>query len=139
MRSSVFLATRRVHVADARRITAYPLRPSITVLKNFSLTVPSRKTVALVGASGSGKSSAIGLLERFYDNYSGDILLDGVNVKDLRPRSLRSKIGLVTQEPILFNTSIYDNIAFGLLNTDFEHLEISRKRALVEDACKAAK
>lgn len=101
--------------------------------------MPSKKTVALVGASGSGKSSAIGLLERFYDNYSGDILLDGVNIKDLRPRSLRSKIGLVTQEPVLFNSTIFDNIAFGLLNTDYEYFDMGRKRAMVEEACRAAK
>lgn len=119
--------------------TAYPLRPSVTVLKNFSLTIPAKKTVALVGASGSGKSSAIGLLERFYDNYSGDIMLDNINVKQIRPRSLRSKIGLVTQEPILFNTTIFDNVSYGLLDTEYEHADEHTKRQLVEEACVEAK
>lgn len=111
----------------------------MTVLKNFSLSVPAKKTVALVGASGSGKSSAIGLLERFYDNYSGEITLDGQDIKTLRPKSLRSMIGLVTQEPVLFNSTVFDNVALGLLNTELEHVSEAYKRELVQEACIAAK
>ena len=91
----------------------YPSRPTLRILRNFSLHCDSGATTALVGPSGSGKSTTIGLLERFYDPLKGKVLLDGHDIKVLNIRWLRSLIGLVQQEPILFNLSIRDNIAYG--------------------------
>jgi subfamily B ATP-binding cassette protein MsbA len=84
------------------------------VLKNVNLTIPKGKTVALVGQSGSGKSTLADLLPRFYDLEEGEVLIDGINVKDLKLKSLRRLMGNVNQDPILFNASIAENIAFGL-------------------------
>ncbi|XP_047061877.1 ABC transporter B family member 1 [Lolium rigidum] len=92
---------------------AYPSRPDMPVLRSFSLTVPAGKTIALVGSSGSGKSTVVSLIERFYDPSSGEIMLDGVELKDLKLRWLRSQIGLVSQEPALFATSIRENLLLG--------------------------
>lgn len=83
------------------------------VLKNFSLTVPKGKTVALVGQSGSGKSTIANLLTRFYDVQEGTITIDGVNIKDMRMHSLRGLMGLVTQDSILFNDTIKNNLLIG--------------------------
>jgi ATP-binding cassette subfamily B (MDR/TAP) protein 1 len=91
----------------------YPSRPTIPIFRDLSLTVHAGKTVALVGESGSGKSTVISLLERFYDVDGGSILLDGVNIKELQVRWLRRQFGLVSQEPVLFNTSIRANIVYG--------------------------
>ncbi|GAU19632.1 hypothetical protein TSUD_383260 [Trifolium subterraneum] len=91
----------------------YPTRPNIQIFKDLCLSIPAEKTVALVGESGSGKSTIISLLERFYNPDSGQILLDGVNIKMFRLSWLRQQIGLVGQEPILFNESIRANIAYG--------------------------
>jgi ABC-type multidrug transport system fused ATPase/permease subunit len=91
----------------------YPARPDIQILKNFNLIIEPGETVALVGTSGSGKSTIIGLLERFYDPIEGQILLDGEDIKNINIKSLRSQIGLVGQEPVLFPTSIRQNIAWG--------------------------
>ncbi|KAJ6833435.1 ABC transporter B family member 20-like [Iris pallida] len=92
---------------------SYLSRPEIPILSGFYLTVPARKTVALVGRNGSGKSSIIPLMERFYDPTLGEVLLDGENIKSLKLEWLRSQIGLVTQEPALLSLSIRDNIAYG--------------------------
>jgi ATP-binding cassette subfamily B (MDR/TAP) protein 1 len=92
---------------------SYPSRPDSMIFDNFCLTIPARQTVALVGSSGSGKSTSISLLERFYDPLKGEILLDGQNIKSLQLKWLRSQIGLVSQEPTLFATSIRENILFG--------------------------
>lgn len=86
---------------------------SENVLKNFSLTVPKGKTVALVGQSGSGKSTIANLLTRFYDVQSGNITIDGINIKDFNLHSLRSLMGLVTQDSILFNDTIKNNLKLG--------------------------
>jgi subfamily B ATP-binding cassette protein MsbA len=83
------------------------------VLKNFSITVPKGKTVALVGQSGSGKSTIANLVTRFYDVNSGNISIDGENIKNLTKQSLRGLIGLVTQDSILFNDTIKNNILIG--------------------------
>jgi subfamily B ATP-binding cassette protein MsbA len=94
------------------------------VLKNFSLTVPKGKTVALVGQSGSGKSTIANLLTRFYDVNEGTIKIDGVDIKDLDIHSLRSLLGLVTQDSILFNDTIKNNITLGKENvTDDDIIE----------------
>ncbi|OJU75778.1 MAG: antibiotic ABC transporter ATP-binding protein [Bacteroidetes bacterium 47-18] len=87
------------------------------ILDNISLTIPKGKTVALVGASGSGKSTLADLIPRFHDVYSGEILIDGINIKDLKIRSLRSLMGIVTQEAILFNDTISNNIVLGTTQT----------------------
>ncbi|CAI5470840.1 unnamed protein product [Closterium sp. Yama58-4] len=92
---------------------AYPARPNIPILSDFNLTVPSGQTVALVGESGSGKSTVVALVERFYDPQSGAVLLDGRSIAALNLRWLRQHMGLVSQEPALFNISIRDNIAYG--------------------------
>lgn len=84
-----------------------------TVLKNFSLTIPKGKTVALVGQSGSGKSTIANLLTRFYDVNNGEILIDNHNIKDVTMKSLRDLTGLVTQDSIMFNGTIKDNIRLG--------------------------
>ncbi|XP_008675534.1 ABC transporter B family member 11 isoform X2 [Zea mays] len=91
----------------------YPLRPNVQIFKDLSLSIPSGKTVALVGESGSGKSTAIALLERFYDPDSGKVLFDGVELRALRVSWLRQQVGLVSQEPVLFNDTIRANIAYG--------------------------
>lgn len=83
------------------------------VLKNFSLEVPKGKTVALVGQSGSGKSTIANLLTRFYDVNEGSVKIDGINIKDMTMKSLRHMIGLVTQDSILFNDTIKNNLLIG--------------------------
>ncbi|XWS44246.1 hypothetical protein CRYUN_Cryun15aG0027900 [Craigia yunnanensis] len=92
---------------------AYPSRPDSIIFKNFCLKIPAGKTVALVGSSGSGKSTVISLLQRFYDPLGGDILLDGVSIHKLQLKWLRSQMGLVSQESTLFATTIKENILFG--------------------------
>ncbi|KAF7298981.1 hypothetical protein MIND_00846300 [Mycena indigotica] len=114
---------------------SYPSRPTVTVVKGLSLSFPAGKTCALVGASGSGKSTIVSLVERFYDPTSGVVTLDGVNVKDLNLKWLRSQIGLVSQEPTLFATTIKGNVAHGLINTKYEHASEEEKFALIKEAC----
>ncbi|KAJ4970347.1 hypothetical protein NE237_003446 [Protea cynaroides] len=108
---------------------SYLSRPEIPILSGFYLTVPARKTVALVGRNGSGKSSIIPLMERFYDPTLGEVLLDGENIKSLKLEWLRSQIGLVTQEPALLSLSIRDNIAYGRSNVTFDQIEEAAKIA----------
>ncbi len=94
------------------------------VLKNFSITVPKGKTVALVGQSGSGKSTIANLLTRFYDVQEGTITIDGSNIKDITMHSLRDLMGLVTQDSILFNDTIKANVSLGKMSaTDEEIIE----------------
>ncbi|KHG17095.1 ABC transporter B family member 11 [Gossypium arboreum] len=93
---------------------SYPARPKELILKGFSLFIPSGKTAALVGRSGSGKSTVISLIERFYDPMTGEVLIDGVDLRKLQLKWIRRKIGLVSQEPVLFGSrSIRENIAYG--------------------------
>ena len=95
-----------------------------TVLKDFSLEIPKGKTIALVGQSGSGKSTIANLLTRFYDVNEGDISIDGNNIKDMDLQSLRGLMGLVTQDSILFNDTIRNNVALGKQDaSDFEIIE----------------
>jgi ATP-binding cassette, subfamily B, bacterial MsbA len=95
-----------------------------TVLKDFSLEVKKGQTVALVGQSGSGKSTIANLLTRFYDVNNGNITIDGIDIKDMNLQSLRGLMGLVTQDSILFNDTIKANIALGKLDaTDDEIIE----------------
>ncbi|XP_050374961.1 ABC transporter B family member 11-like [Argentina anserina] len=92
---------------------SYPTRPDEQIFHGFCLSIPSGATAALVGESGSGKSTVISLIERFYDPQAGEVLIDGVNIKEFQLKWIRQKIGLVSQEPVLFTGSIKDNIAFG--------------------------
>ncbi|KAL3525996.1 hypothetical protein ACH5RR_014368 [Cinchona calisaya] len=101
---------------------AYPSRPESIIFKDFNLKVPARKTVALVGGSGSGKSTVIALLQRFYDTLGGEILLDGIKIDKLQLKWLRSQMGLVSQEPTLFATTIKENILFGKEDASMEDI-----------------
>ncbi|NWI94247.1 ABCBB protein, partial [Pitta sordida] len=91
----------------------YPSRPDIQVLKGLSIAVKPGETLAFVGSSGCGKSTSVQLLERFYDPEKGSVLIDGHNSKNINVQFLRSKIGIVSQEPVLFDCSIADNIKYG--------------------------
>jgi ATP-binding cassette subfamily B (MDR/TAP) protein 1 len=113
----------------------YPSRPSVQVVKGLSITFRAGKTAALVGASGSGKSTVVSLVERFYDPTQGVVKLDGVNIKELNLKWLRSQIGLVSQEPTLFATTIRENVAHGLIGTQWENASDEKKFELIKDAC----
>lgn len=108
-----------------------------TVLKDFSLTIKKGQTVALVGQSGSGKSTIANLLTRFYDVNDGSISIDGINIKDMNLQSLRSLMGLVTQDSILFNDTIKANISLGKLDANddeiIEALKIANAYEFVKD------
>ncbi|XP_036182886.1 ATP-binding cassette sub-family B member 5 [Myotis myotis] len=91
----------------------YPCRPDVLILRGLSLSIEKGKTVAFVGSSGCGKSTSVQLLQRFYDPIRGQILFDGVDAKELNIQWLRSQIAIVSQEPVLFNCSIAENIAYG--------------------------
>ncbi|GAB4834763.1 (ABC) transporter [Ancistrocladus abbreviatus] len=99
---------------ELRRVEfSYPSRPDVRVFKDFNLKVRAGESMALVGQSGSGKSSVIALILRFYDPTAGKVMIDGKDIKKLKLKSLRRHIGLVQQEPALFATSIYENIVYG--------------------------
>ena len=103
------------------------------VLQHINLTVPKGKTVALVGQSGSGKSTLVDLLPRYHDVQEGTITIDGVNIKDVRISDLRSLIGNVNQEAILFNDTFFNNIAFGVENATMEQVIEAAKIANAHD------
>ncbi|CAI9110011.1 OLC1v1009967C1 [Oldenlandia corymbosa var. corymbosa] len=92
---------------------SYPTRPDEQIFIGFSMFIPSGTSAALVGQSGSGKSTIISLIERFYDPQAGEVVIDGTNLKEFQLKWIRGKIGLVSQEPVLFTASIKDNIAYG--------------------------
>ncbi|XP_026421884.1 ABC transporter B family member 15-like isoform X2 [Papaver somniferum] len=91
----------------------YPSRPKTLVLKDFNLDIEAGNTIALVGGSGCGKSTVVSLLQRFYNSLDGDILIDGIKIHEFQLKWLRAQMGLVSQEPALFGTSIKENILFG--------------------------
>ncbi len=103
------------------------------VLKNINLVVPKGKTIALVGQSGSGKSTLVDLVPRYHDVKGGELLIDGMNVKDVAISSLRSLIGNVNQEAILFNDTFYNNITFGVENATMEQVIEAAKIANAHD------
>lgn len=112
--NSSTLFQRKGQGIEAKSVTfSYPSRPNAIVLNNFTVKIDKGTTVALVGQSGSGKSTIIGLLERFYDATDGEVIVHGVNVKEWNVRTLRRKMGLVGQEPKLFDATIYENIKMG--------------------------
>lgn len=112
------------------------LYDDITILKNINLKIEKGKTIALVGSSGAGKSTLADLIPRFHDVSSGEILVDGINIKDYSLFSLRKLISIVTQEPILFNNSIANNIALGMdnasMNEIIEAAKIANAHAFIE-------
>jgi len=99
------------------------------VLKNINLKIEKGKTIALVGQSGSGKSTLVDMLPRFYDIEQGDILIDDISIKDLKISNLRNLMGYVNQEPILFNDTVFNNIAFGVANAKEEDVIAAAKVA----------
>jgi ATP-binding cassette subfamily B (MDR/TAP) protein 1 len=111
---------------------SYPTKPDKLILKDLSFTINAGQNVAVVGLSGSGKSTIIQLLERFYDVNKGEILLDGKNIKEYNLYELRKKIGLVLQEPSIFKRNLYDNILYGKLDAKKESVLDVAKRAKIE-------
>ncbi|GJN04300.1 hypothetical protein PR202_ga21839 [Eleusine coracana subsp. coracana] len=120
---------------EMRRVDfAYPSRPDVPILRGFSLAVPAGKTIALVGSSGSGKSTVVSLIERFYDPNAGQILLDGHDLRTLNLRWLRQQIGLVSQEPTLFATTIKENLLLGRDSNTATTAEMEEGAARVANA-----
>lgn len=103
--------------------------------EGMSLSFPEGKTTAIVGRSGSGKSTIVGLVERWYDPGAGSVSIAGIDIKDLNIRWWRGKIGLVMQEPFLFNESVFKNVAYGLTGTEWEHISDEEKLVMVKEAC----
>ncbi|RSL41153.1 hypothetical protein CEP53_012931 [Fusarium sp. AF-6] len=117
---------------------SYPTRANVRVLDDFSLHVPAGRVTALVGPSGSGKSTIIGLLERWYDPQAGTIKLDGIDTGDLSLNWLRTTIRLVQQEPVLFNGTVFENIANGLIGTGWETASHQEQLERVRQSAKLA-
>lgn len=103
------------------------------VLKNINLDVKPGQTIAILGATGSGKSSIINLIPRFYDASRGSIHLDGVDLRDLKIKSLRGNIGIVRQEPFIFSTTLRENIAYGVKDASITAVREAAKRAKIDD------
>ncbi|CAF3431738.1 unnamed protein product [Fusarium graminearum] len=116
---------------------SYPSRPNTQVLKDISLDIPAGKTTAFVGASGSGKSTIIGLLERWYLPSSGRLLLDGVDISTLNVKWFRSQMALVQQEPVLFRGTVFENVSKGFTDSQ-KALPLKEQRTLVQEACEAS-
>ncbi|VDM24620.1 unnamed protein product [Toxocara canis] len=108
---------------------AYPSRPDIEVLRGVSFSVTSGEHIAIVGPSGSGKSTLTALMLRFYDPISGAVYLDGVNLKRMNPDNLRAQLGLVSQEPVLFDGTISDNIRYGRLDATQTDINDAARKA----------
>ncbi|KAF7462000.1 mitochondrial potassium channel ATP-binding subunit [Marmota monax] len=109
---------------------SYPCRPGFEVLKDFTLTLPPGKIVALVGQSGGGKTTVASLLERFYDPTAGVVMLDGHDLRTLDPSWLRGQVvGFISQEPVLFGTTIMENIRFGKLDASDEEVYAAAREA----------
>ncbi|XP_050216410.1 ABC transporter B family member 21-like isoform X2 [Mercurialis annua] len=108
---------------------SYPSRPHEQIFRDFSLSIPSGTSMALVGQSGSGKSTVISLIERFYDPQGGEVLIDGINLKEFQVKWMRKNIGLVSQEPVLFTSSIRENIAYGKDAATIEEIRASAELA----------
>uniref|UniRef100_A0A8C1KT64 ATP-binding cassette sub-family B member 5 n=1 Tax=Cyprinus carpio TaxID=7962 RepID=A0A8C1KT64_CYPCA len=112
---------------------SYPSRKDVKILQGMSLKIPHGKTIALVGASGCGKSTTIQLLQRFYDPDSGEVTLDGHDIRSLNVRWLRENMGIVSQEPVLFGTTIAENIRYGREDATDEDIERAIKEANAYD------
>ncbi|MEK7256360.1 MAG: ABC transporter ATP-binding protein, partial [Bacteroidota bacterium] len=117
------------HSIEYQNVSFHYANTDRSALENINLTIPQGKIIALVGVSGAGKSTLVDLLPRFYDVEKGEILLDGINIKDYRLHDMRSLLGIVTQEPVLFNDTIYNNVAFGIEGATKEAVERAAKIA----------
>ncbi|KAK6119489.1 hypothetical protein DH2020_046766 [Rehmannia glutinosa] len=115
------------HIQFKNVTFSYPSRPDVLIFNKLCLEIPPGKIVALVGGSGSGKSTVISLIERFYDPQSGHILIDGTNIRELDLKWFRHQIGLVNQEPALFATTIRDNILYGKNDATTEEITQAAK------------
>lgn len=116
----------------------YPSRPEVTVLDDLSVSFNAGETTALVGTSGSGKSTIFGLIQRFYEPVKGSLTLDGHEISSLNLHWLRQQIGVVDQEPVLFAGSVYDNIRNGLVGSKYEDADEGVQREMVIKAAKTA-
>ena len=118
---------------EFRHVTfAYPTKPETNVLNDISFTIQPGQAAALVGYSGCGKSTIIQLIERFYDVEKGEVLIDDINIKDYNIYELRKKIGLVSQEPVLFKRSVFENIQYGRLDATKEEVFQAAVNAKIE-------
>ena len=115
------------------RGVSFHYEADIQVLKEVSVTIPRGKMIALVGQSGGGKSTFVDLLPRCWDVSSGQILIDGVDIRDYKLHDLRGRMGIVSQDPILFNDTIRNNIAFGVENATQEDIERAARIANAHD------
>ncbi|NWZ62791.1 MDR1 protein, partial [Acrocephalus arundinaceus] len=111
----------------------YPSRPDVEILKGLNLKINSGQTVALVGGSGCGKSTTVQLIQRFYDPKEGMVTIDGQDIRTLNVRYLREVIGVVNQEPVLFATTIAENIRYGREDVTMEEIEKATKEANAYD------
>ena len=113
----------------------YPNKAAVEVLKNVSFSVDNEKNrvVALCGTSGCGKSTIISLIQRFYDPEEGEILYNGINIRELDPKWYHNQIAIVQQEPVLFSGNIRENIIYGLDLDDYNDAEVEE---LMDDACR---
>ncbi|CAF3652207.1 unnamed protein product [Adineta steineri] len=111
----------------------YPSRPTVLVLNKLQLSIKSGQRIALVGASGCGKSTIVQLLERFYDVTHGELILDGVDIRKLNIQWLRSRLGVVSQEPVLFDLTIAENITYGLENISIDEIILAATKANIHE------
>ncbi|CAF0776180.1 unnamed protein product [Adineta steineri] len=111
----------------------YPSRPTVLVLNKLQLSIKSGQRIALVGSSGCGKSTIVQLLERFYDVSYGELLLDGVDIRKLNLQWLRSRLGVVSQEPVLFDLTIAENITYGLENIPMNEIVLAATKANIHE------
>ena len=112
---------------------SYPSQPYHTVLNKVNFKIDKGQRVAFVGETGCGKSTIISLLQGLYDDYSGQIQIDGIEIKQMDKKSLRDSIGLVSQDPILFNTTAYDNIMCGKLSANESEIHEAARKANIHD------
>lgn len=125
-----------IHLEQVKHI--YPSRPDVVALDHVSLDIPAGKTTALVGSSGSGKSTIVGLLQRFYYPVGGRIYLDDIDISLLNLRWLRRNVALVLQEPVLFHDTVYENIRKGLIGTGRDDLDKFLEKQLIIEAAQKA-
>ncbi|KAI0120611.1 P-loop containing nucleoside triphosphate hydrolase protein, partial [Xylariales sp. AK1849] len=125
-----------IEIKNIRHV--YPSRPDVLTLDGVNLLFPGGKMTAIVGASGCGKSTIAGLIERFYEPISGEIKLDGHDITSLNLQWLRQQVAIVTQEPTLFDTTIFENIRYGLIGTEHESSPPMEVEELVFDAANKA-